>query len=245
MGILDRTVTTVFVLLVGVALVGVAADLGAVMGPDDARELHAYRTAPHCSTAPSAPAECRWTEEFTVSDVDVVPEYKRGDRRAVLSRPSGASWTVGFNRSGPVLEKLHEGERVTGTVWRGRITGITADGAAQETQKAPDGATGPDLFALILASSGLLAVGASAWRLRRRRAAPTRAMEATFVLSIGMLPLGLFTVGSPLFLSVFLPVSVAENFWLLAAIFCAGAVWMTVATHRSLRNEVRLPGKPI
>ncbi|TCC45194.1 hypothetical protein E0H75_32355 [Kribbella capetownensis] len=51
MGILDKTVTTTFVLLAGVALVGVATDLAAVVAPDHANELHAYEAAPRCPAA--------------------------------------------------------------------------------------------------------------------------------------------------------------------------------------------------
>lgn len=242
MGILDKTVTTLFLLLGGVAVVGVATDLGTVVAPDNVRELHAYEAAPRCSTAPQTPAACRWTEEFTVSDIHVVPEYMRGDRKAVLTGASGARWNTGYPHSGPVLDRLDEGDRVTGTIWRGRLTEITANGAAQETGRAPADGIGPDILALVLASSGLLVVVACAWRLRRRRATP--GMEATIVLSIGLLIVGLFSAVALLGLATFLPQSVAHNFWLFAALFCAGAAWLTVLVGRDLKAP-RTPGLPI
>ena len=241
-GILDTTVTTLFVLLGGVALVGGATDLGTVVAPDNVRELHAYEAAPRCSAAPSTPAECRWTEEFTVSDIHVVPEYKRGDRSAVLTGASGARWNTGYNNSGPLLDQLDEGDRVTGTIWRGRLTEITANGARQETGRAPADGSGPDILALVLASSGLLVIVTCAWRLRRRRATP--AMKATLGLSIGLLFVGLFSAVVLFLLSDFLPQSMADNFWLFAAIYGVGAAWMTVVDRRSLKAP-RTPGIPI
>ncbi|MFG1624952.1 hypothetical protein [Kribbella sp. NPDC049227] len=241
MGILDRTVTTIFVLLGGVALVGAATDLGTVVAPDDARELHAYEHAPRCSTAPQTPAECRWTEEFTVSDIHVVPEYKTGDRSAVLTGASGARWQTGYPHSGPVLDQLDEGEHVTGTIWRGRLTEITANGAAQQTERAPVGGSVPDIVALVLASCGLLVIVTCAWRLQHRRATP--AMDATIVLSIGLLFVGLFSAIALFVLADFLSPSVAYNFWLFAAIFCAGAACLTVLVRRDLKAP-RTPGLP-
>ncbi|WP_406047576.1 hypothetical protein [Kribbella sp. NBC_00889] len=241
MGILDKTVTTIFVLLGGVALVGVATDLGTVVAPDNDREIHAYETAPRCSTAPQTPAECRWTEEFTASGIHVVPEYKTGDRSAVLIGASGARWNTGFPNSGPILDQLDEGDRVTGTIWRGRLTEITANGAAQETGAAPADGSWPDIVSLVLSSSGLLVVVACAWRLRHRRATP--AMDATIVLSIGLLFVGLFSAIALFVLADLLSPSVAYNFWLFAAIFCAGAAWVTVLVRRDLKAP-RTPGLP-
>jgi hypothetical protein len=235
-------VTTVFALVGGVALVGAATELGAVVAPDNVRELHAYEAAPRCSAAPSTPAECRWTEEFTVSDVHVVRNYQKGERTAVLTRASGARWNTQFNQSGPVLEQLDEGDRVTGTIWRGRLTEITAKGAAQQTRWAPAGGGGPDILALVLASSGLLVIVACAWRLQHRRA--TRAIEATLALGVGLLFVGLFSAVTLFVLAIFLPPSVADNFWLFAAVFCAGAAWLAVVERRSLRAP-RTPGIPI
>ncbi|WP_432889478.1 hypothetical protein ACQPYH_10370 [Kribbella sp. CA-245084] len=242
MGILDRTVTTIFALLGGVALVGFAADLSTVVAPDNVRELHAYQTAPRCPVAPSAPAECRWTEEFTVSDVRVVPESKTGDRSAVLTSASGVRWTTGYGHSGPVLEQLADGDRVTGTIWRGRLTEIAADGAAQETSRAPVNGGAPDMLALVLASSGLVTIVVCGWRLRRRRATP--AMESTLGVAIGLLVLGLFSAVVLFVLADFLPWDVADNFWLFAVIFLTGAAGIAVWERRS-KAPPSLPGIPI
>jgi hypothetical protein len=241
-GILDKTVTTLFLLLGGVAMVGAATDLGAVVGPDNFREVHTYEAAPRCPAAPATPAECRWTQEFTVSYVHDVRSYQTGDRSAVLTTASGARWKTGFGQSGPVLNQLDVGDRVTGTIWRGRLTEITADGARQETGRAPADGNGPDILALVLASSGLLVIVTCAWRLRRRRATP--AMQATLGLSIGLLVVGLFSAVVLFALTDVLPQSLAYNFWLFAAIFGVGAVWMTVVERRSFKAP-RTPGIPI
>ncbi|MER7243647.1 hypothetical protein [Kribbella sp. NPDC000426] len=243
MGILDTTRTTIFALLGGVALVGFAADLSTVVAPDNARELHAYQTARPCTVAPSAPAECRWTDEFTVSDVHVVPESKRGERSAVLTSASGVRWITGFGHSGPVLEKLADGDRVVGTVWRGRLTEITGHGAAQETTRAPVNGSGPDILALVLASSGLVTIVVCGWRLRRGRATPE--MEAAFVVAIGLLLLGLLSEVLLLILAEVLPWDVADHFWLFAAVFVAGAAGITIWQRRSFEAPPSLPGIPI
>lgn len=241
-GILDKTITTIFALLGGVALVGVATDLGTVVAPDNVREIHAYEAAPRCSAAPSTPAECRWTEEFTVSDIHVVPNYDKGDRSAVLTGASGARWNTGYNYSGPVLDQLDEGERVTGTIWRGRLTEISANGARQETGRAPADGGGPDILALVLGSSGLLVIVTCAWRLQRRRATP--AMKAILGLSVGLPFVGLFSAVVLFVLADFLSQSLADNFWLFAALFCVGAAWLTVVARRDLKAP-RTPGIPI
>jgi hypothetical protein len=177
-----------------------------------------------------------------VSDVHVVRNYQKGERSAVLTRSSGARWNMEFNQSGPVLEQLDEGDRVTGTIWRGRLTEITANGAAQQTRWGPAGGGGPDILALVLASSGLLLIVACAWRLLRRRATP--AMQATLALGLGLLYVGLLSAAALFALALFLPPSVADNIWLFTAVFCAGAAWMTVVERRSLRAP-RTPGIPI
>ena len=86
MGLLDKTVTTIFTLLAGVALVGVATDLVAAVAPDNFRELRAYEAAPRCPAAPSTPAECRWTQEFTVSDVHLINMAHLATRGATTAR---------------------------------------------------------------------------------------------------------------------------------------------------------------
>ena len=177
-----------------------------------------------------------------MSGVHVVKNYQQGERSAVLTGASGARWNTGFNQSGPVLEQLDEGDRVTGTIWRGRMTEITANGAAQETRWAPAGGGGPDILALILASSGLLVIVACAWRLQRRRVTP--AIEATLALGVLLPFIGLFSAVALFLLADFLAPSLADNFWLFAAVFCAGAAWLTVAQRRSLRAP-RTPGVPI
>ncbi|TCC45193.1 hypothetical protein E0H75_32350 [Kribbella capetownensis] len=133
---------------------------------------------------------------------------------------------------------------MTGTIWRGELIEIAAKGATQ-TGDAPGDGVGADILALVLATSGVLVMVACAWRLRRRRSASTPAMEATFVLSIGVLLVGLASAVVMFVLDDFLPPSMGENFVVFAAVFCAGAAWLTVAVRRDLKKSPDLPGIPI
>jgi hypothetical protein len=240
-GILDKTVTTVFVLLGGVALVGVATELVVVVAPDSARELSAYEAAPPCPHAPPTPAECRWTEEFTVSDIHLIASYQKGDDSAVLTGASGARWKTIYPDRGPVVVQLDEGDRVTGTIWRGRLTEIAANGATEQTGRAPHDPR-PQSFVLALAMvpSGLFLAIAGIWRLLLRRATP--AMETTVRMGIGLFFAGLLSFIGFGVAAIFLPQSVVDHFWVFAAVFLAAAIWMTVAVLRTLEEERRTPG---
>lgn len=137
--ILHSTVGTIFALLAGIALVALGTLLVATQAPDGTRDLQAYETAARCPAAPSVPVECRWTQEFTVSGVRLATITERESARVFLTDADGARWKTYYSSDGPVLDRLDEGDRVTGTVWRGRLTEIAAGGASQETHEAQIG----------------------------------------------------------------------------------------------------------
>jgi hypothetical protein len=215
--ILRSIVGTVLTLLFGVALVAFAVVLLTTVAPGGDRDLHAYQAAPRCPAAPSAPAECRWTQEFTVSGVRLT-HSKSKPNRAFLTGADGVRWETLYSSNGPIVDTLDEGDLVAGTIWRGRLTEIAAEGASQKTQDAPADMRARALIAaLIIIPSGLLMTAACAWRLRRRRAAPvpTPGMVATLGLAVALILAGYI---SPILLG-----KRGEDFWSVAA------VWLPIA----------------
>ncbi|MBA8952630.1 hypothetical protein ACFQU9_20860 [Actinomadura namibiensis] len=219
----------VLTLLGGLALVVSAVALVAAGAPDGARDLRAYQAAQRCPAAPVAPAECRWTQVFTVSHI-ALTKSKSKSNRAVLTSADGARWETFYASRGPVLNGLDEGDRVTGTLWRGRLTEIAAAGASQETRAAPvDTRAGVLIGALIIVPPGLLMMATGIWRLRRRTSPPTPGMVATLGLAFGLLVGGLFC-----------PVLVGDNgdeFWPVAAAWLAVAAVLAIVARLHVSQE--------
>ncbi|MBB6399896.1 hypothetical protein BKA00_006810 [Actinomadura coerulea] len=193
-GILRSTVATVLTLLAAVAFVAFAVALAVTNVPDGTRDLDAYRAAPRCPAAPPGPAECRWTREFTVSGVRLTS--KRGELDTVtLTDADGGRQRTAYTDRGPVIGDLAKGDRVTGTVWRGRLTEVAARGESQDTDAAPDDLRARYLIAgLIMIPPGVLVAAACVWRLGRRTVPnPSRGMVATLGLAVGVFFAGLFS----------------------------------------------------
>jgi hypothetical protein len=98
------------------------------------------------------------------------------------------------------------------------------------------------MLALVLASSGLVVVIACGWRLRGGRATP--AMSSILGVGLGLLLVGLFSEVVLFALATFLSPGLADNFWLFALFFLAGAAGLTVLQRRGPRTPP-LPGIPI
>lgn len=222
--LLRSTIATVLTLLAGIGLVALAAFLVVSEAPGGVRDLHAYRAAARCDGPPVAPAECRWTQEFTVSGVRL-SQSKSESRRAFLTGGDGSRWETFYSSKGPVLDGLQEGDRVSGTIWRGLLTEIAARGASQETHQAPADLRARVLIgALVIVPSGLLMAAACAWRLLRRAAPePTPGMVATLGLALGLFVAGLL---SPALLG-----GNGENLWMVAAVWFPIAAVMTAVAR--------------
>ncbi|MCP9953381.1 hypothetical protein [Actinomadura madurae] len=165
-GSLGGTVATVLALLAAVAVAAITAYFVATEAPGGTRALDAYNAAPRCPAEPSAPAECRWTQEFTVSGVHRTA--KRGELdRAFLTDADGVRWETSYTDTGPVLDDLGKGDRVTGTIWRGRLTEIAANGDTQDTSVAP-----ADMRARFLIAALIVVPRPSSWRPRAHGAWP-------------------------------------------------------------------------
>ncbi|MEV5748945.1 hypothetical protein AB0L00_14105 [Actinoallomurus sp. NPDC052308] len=219
--ILRSTGATVLTLLVGVGLVALGVLLAATEAPGGARDLRAYEAAARCPAAPSAPADCRWTQEFTVADM-ILRNSRRGPNRLVLTGADGTRRETTYDSGGPVFEK---GERVTGTLWRGLLTEISSGDFTQQTDDAPaDMRARVLIFALVTVPSGLLVTAACAWRLGRRAIPdPTPGMVATMGLAVGLFFAGLF---SPLFVG-----GRGDDLWRVAAVWLPVAAVLTVVAR--------------
>lgn len=231
--ILRSVVATFCTLLAGLGLVVLGVALAVILAPGGTDDLRAYEAAARCPAVPTAPAKCRWTQEFTVSGVRLT--HSRGkSNRAFLTSADGARWETLYSSDGPVLDGLHDGDRVTGTIWRGLLTEIAADGVTQVTEDAPADMRARVLIAaLITVPSGLVMAAACAWRLGRRAAPdPMPGMVATLSLAFGLLLAGLC---SPVLLG-----SRGETFWLVAAVWLPIAAILT-AVARGYTTHQRTP----
>ncbi|TDD80569.1 hypothetical protein E1293_20495 [Actinomadura darangshiensis] len=220
-GILRSRIATVLALLAGLAAVALTAYFVATEAPDGTRDLDAYNAAPRCPAAPSKPSECRWTQKFTVSEIHLT--HKRGKLdRAILTDTDGGEWETAYVNRRPVLTDLTKGDRITGTIWRGRVTAIAAGGESQDTDAAPDDLRTRYLIgALLVIPPALLISAACVWRLSRR--APTPGMAAALGLAIALFFAGLFVP--------FLARAAGERLWAVAAIWLPLAAVLTIAAR--------------
>ncbi|WP_329235118.1 hypothetical protein OG417_29105 [Actinoallomurus sp. NBC_01490] len=222
-GKLRAAVTTVLLLLCSVASVSVVTLIVVTTAPDGVRDLRAYQAAGRCPAAPSAPAECRWTQEFTVSGVHL-SRGRNDSFRVLLTGPDGARWRTSYSSGGPLLYGIGEGDRVTGTIWRGLLTEIASGDVSQKTLDAPaDMRARVLVLALIVIPAGLLLTAACVWRLCRLRAAPTPGMVATGGLAAGLLIGTLFCL--------LLLGDHAENPWWLAGVWAPMAALLTIVAR--------------
>ncbi|GAA1579635.1 hypothetical protein GCM10009678_72940 [Actinomadura kijaniata] len=193
--LLRHPLMAVLCLVGGLNLVAWGIAGAVLLAPGGDRDLRLYRAAARCPSAPSGPAECRWTQEFTVVGVRLTTSRYDPDS-ARLRDAGGSEQEVATDKD--LLAGLDKGERVTGTVWRGRIVEISADGETRKTDAAPDDLRARFLIgALVIVPPGLLATLAAAWRLVRfRRPEPTPGMTVTLGLAFA---LGLIGILSPAF----------------------------------------------
>ncbi|MEU3461141.1 hypothetical protein ABZ721_14425 [Streptomyces sp. NPDC006733] len=109
--------------------------------PADGERYRAYQAAGACPAAASAQVraetDCRSSWQYTVEKTVVKDSGRSTTYRADLK--DGTSWrgAVEFGDPGPLLETLHQGDEVTGTVWRRTIVALAKDGVRQNTSDAP------------------------------------------------------------------------------------------------------------
>ncbi|MFF5933652.1 hypothetical protein [Streptomyces sp. NPDC012508] len=144
--------------------------------PHAVAEERAFRAATECRGA--ATTDCLRAGWYTVESVQVHRGKSPGGW-VVVSGPDEAAGEVEFSGVGDFLDQVRPGDRVAGTIWRGRIIVLSNERAAQRTNSHPAGdsqfAAGTGT-ALLLA--GGLGVHLSQWSLRHQEAAAWRRKPA-------------------------------------------------------------------
>ncbi|MFB7058249.1 hypothetical protein ACWF95_29250 [Streptomyces vinaceus] len=101
--------------------------------PDDLRRYEDYTAAAPCG---DSGGDCLRTLPLTV-DRTVVKKGRNGTFEATLIDREARKVVVGFGDAGPVLARLEPGDRVTATVWRGRVMAVAAGDLRQGTADEP------------------------------------------------------------------------------------------------------------
>ncbi|MFD7668731.1 hypothetical protein [Streptomyces sp. NPDC059788] len=147
----------------------------AVLLPTDVRRYEEYVAAEPCPahTAARQFEDCLREVAFTV-DATEVHGGRNSRYTATLSGAPAGNGVLPFGDSGPLLELLRPGDRVTGTVWRGNVMAVAKDGVRQESSDEPRDE--PQMTAAIGTFMGLLAaqlLGTGVLRLARPRSHET------------------------------------------------------------------------
>lgn len=178
-------------------LLGVVAGVLAVEGfiavPGVVAEERAFLAAVPCTAAEASAArtDCLHTVGATVTGTVIQSSGRQQTYRLRLSGPVPASGSLDMGSAGPLLKRLHPGDRVSVTVWRRYATAVSRDGRTQETNDNPLG--DPEIgtaLALGWLACGMYAVGVGGWALLGARGAAERGLPAL------MVPLGKVTVGA-------------------------------------------------
>ncbi|MBH1933383.1 hypothetical protein I5Q34_03625 [Streptomyces sp. AV19] len=234
---LSNSASAILYLVAGLAAVAGSAWMAVSWVPGQTAEERAFRSAPACTR--EVRTDCVRDEEFTVSEI----RLGKKERKATLTDAKGAPRRVGFPDDGPLLKKLDDGDRVTGTVWRGSVQEIAARGTKQPTWAAPVNPPSADLAAAIgLGPAGLLLSVACAWRLRQGADAnePTWRMRYLVRLACGMGLAGVVTAVAFAALGV-RPLWAAPVLW---SLLVAPMAALTVRAWRRAPYRPREPWRP-
>ncbi|MFB7126046.1 hypothetical protein DR950_12955 [Kitasatospora xanthocidica] len=206
-----------------------------VVLPDDAERYRSYTAAVTCPAGSPGAAveECVRTVPFTVSGTVVRNAGKSSEFRATLDGAPFWTGEVGFADGGPLLDGLKPGDRVDGTVWRGRVMRLERAGVAQASYDEPrdEGqfTAGVGTFAALLA---VLAAVLGALRFTGRPGDVTLDLARSLVLWT------LLACGVPAVLA-----SVTGlPWWTVPAAAVPAALLAAEAVRR--RNRGRTPGGP-
>ncbi|MFI0406339.1 hypothetical protein [Actinomadura sp. 3N508] len=252
----ERPLLTWRIAAIPVLLIGIGMLLGSVFAaaefPERRDELHALRDAPDCAAPPQRPADCTWTQEFIVSDIQLYEGRNEGIGAMLTTPEQGYEWPTAYRNDGPLLNTLDDGDRVRGTVWRGAVVKIATRDAEQATLASPSTMAETMLaMAIVLAVSGFLFVCSAGWRLVRwSRRVPTRGMNCVLGVAVGMVlgGLGAMAIAGGTAETTAPEVDMGA-LWLFAAIYGAWAAIITVVaawTYRLTRpDEATAPAPPV
>ncbi|GAA2926306.1 hypothetical protein GCM10020221_22820 [Streptomyces thioluteus] len=177
--------TAILYLLAGVFGVVFAVWVACTLVPDTIADERAYRSAPACARTATGTDDCVREREFTVSDI----RLGKDRHKATLTDSAGGVRRVGFAGDDPLLSRLSDGDRVTGTVWHGAVQEIAAKGTRQGAWARPVNPPGADLAAALgVGTACLVLITACGWRLRQGadRTEPTRRMRHLVRLAFGL-----------------------------------------------------------
>ncbi|MFA3877104.1 hypothetical protein ABS735_26055 [Streptomyces sp. MMCC 100] len=107
--------------------------------PSDGERYQDYRAADSCSSGALSrgDTDCLSTWHLTVEKTVNKTAGKESVHDATLTYQDSWRGTVHLNGSGPLLERLEPGDRVTATAWRGEIMVLGQGGVRQDTLEAP------------------------------------------------------------------------------------------------------------
>ncbi|MEU4492926.1 hypothetical protein AB0F96_05550 [Streptomyces sp. NPDC023998] len=136
--------------------------------PQAMAEEHDFKAATPCpASVVASRADCLRAAWFTVDEVRI-SKGRGSSYSAQLSGPADWSGRIDFDGEKPLLRRLHPGDRVAGTVWRGDIVAVFALGTGQRTSAHPVG--GPLYaagFGVALIMAGGQGLFAARWWLKR------------------------------------------------------------------------------
>jgi hypothetical protein len=117
-----------------------------------------YRAARACPAGEAARAweDCLRTVAFTVTDVEFRTTGRRGEQQATVVGTPFWDRVVDLGSPDPLLRELREGDRVTGTIWRGEIMALAKGDLRQNTPEEPRDE--PQVPAIAGTLAGLLAL---------------------------------------------------------------------------------------
>ncbi|MFG2680727.1 hypothetical protein [Streptomyces sp. NPDC048392] len=130
--------------------------------PSDGKRYQDYRAAEPCSSREltRGDTDCLSTWHLTVQKTVNRTAGKDSVHEATLRYRDSWRGTASFGGTGPLLERLGPGDRVTATAWRGEIVVVDMDGVRQDTLEMPrdelQGNAAVGVLAGLLAAQGLV-----------------------------------------------------------------------------------------
>ncbi|MET9832569.1 hypothetical protein ABZ078_25430 [Streptomyces sp. NPDC006385] len=107
--------------------------------PSQVERYREYAAAEPCASERAAQRweDCLRTVSLTVEHTVVEKRKRNSEYEAYLTSAPFWNHEVSFGGPEPVLERLRQGDRVAGTVWRGDIMAVAQGGLRQSTSEEP------------------------------------------------------------------------------------------------------------
>lgn len=208
--------------------------------PQAMAEEHDFKAATPCPASVIASrADCLRAAWFTVDDVRI-RKGRGSSYSALLSGPLDWSGRIDFEGEEPLLRRLHPGDLVMGTVWRGDIVAVSALGTGQRTSAHPVG--GPLYaagFGIALVTAGGLGLFAAWWWRKRPEECVRRTPAPLSAAGWSALGMGLYAI-----VLTFWLLSFDAQVWLLLVSWLVAAVPLCRVLRYALTRGPRLQSLP-